>query len=131
MREAAQLASQLEKYEKAVELWEQVASLSLGSSLTKYSVKDFYLNAGLCYLAIPDYAAAERAMGFYAQQDSSFPTTMEGQTLHALLEAAQHGDFEAFDHRVQELDRLKPLVGWRATLMHSVRKAMSAEPDLS
>lgn len=27
--------------------------MSLESNLTRYSVKDYYLNAGICYLAIP------------------------------------------------------------------------------
>lgn len=27
--------------------------MSLDSNLTRYSVKDYYLNAGMCYLAIP------------------------------------------------------------------------------
>ncbi|WFD32672.1 vesicular-fusion protein S17 [Malassezia sp. CBS 17886] len=130
-REAAQLAVQLQQYPKAIELWEQVAAASLGSNLTKYSVKEYYLNAGLCYLAIPDYAAATRAMEFYAEQDPGFPTTTEAQLLHGALVAAEHGDMPAFDQRVQEFDRMKPVTGWRATLLHSVRKAIADEPDLS
>lgn len=130
-REAAQLAIQLEQYPKAIELWEAVAAASLGSNLTKYSVKEYYLNAGLCYLAIPDVGAATRAMGFYAQQDPGFPSTTEGQFLHGVLQACEHGELDAFDQRVQEFDRMKPITGWRATLLQSVRKAISDEPDLS
>lgn len=52
-REAAQLATDLARYPQAIERWEQVASMSLESNLTRYSVKDYYLNAGMCYLAIP------------------------------------------------------------------------------
>ncbi|WFD34889.1 vesicular-fusion protein S17 [Malassezia cuniculi] len=131
MREAAQIAIQLEMYPRAIELWEAVAAISLGSSLTKYSVKEFYLNAGLCYLAIPDNGAALRAMAFYAQQDPGFPTTQEGQFLHGIAEAAEHGDLQAFDQRVAEFDRLKPVTGWRATLLHGIRQKVAAEPDLS
>lgn len=40
-------------YKRAIERWEQVAQMSLDSNLTRYSVKDYYLNAGMCYLAIP------------------------------------------------------------------------------
>lgn len=131
MREAAQIAIQLQMYARAIELWESVAGISLGSSLTKYSVKEFYLNAGLCYLAIPDTAAATRALAYYAQQDPGFPTTQEGQFLHGLLEATDHGDIQAFDQRVGEFDRMKPVTGWRATLLHSIRQKVAAEPDLS
>lgn len=130
-REAATLAIQLEQYPKAIELWESVAAASLGSNLTKYSVKEYYLNAGLCYLAIPDTAAAARAMAFYAQQDPGFPTTAEGQFLHGILQACEHGELDAFDQRVHEFDRMKPIMGWRATLLQSVRKSIADEPDLS
>ena len=129
--EAATLAIQLEQYPKAIELWESVAAASLGSNLTKYSVKEYYLNAGLCYLAIPDTAAAARAMAFYAQQDPGFPTTAEGQFLHGILQACEHGELDAFDQRVHEFDRMKPITGWRATLLQSVRKSIADEPDLS
>lgn len=52
-RESAQLATDLARFPQAIERWEQVASMSLESNLTRFSVKDYYLNAGLCYLAIP------------------------------------------------------------------------------
>lgn len=86
---------------------------------------------GLCYLAIPDYIACGNAMGFYAQQDPSFPTTMEGRFLHAILESCEAGDLPAFDQTVQEFDRTKRIIGWQATLLRNVRKGMQEEPDLS
>ncbi|KAN0066409.1 vesicular-fusion protein S17 [Thecaphora frezii] len=130
-REAAQLATDLARFPQAIERWEQVAAMSLESNLTRYSVKDYYLNAGLCYLAIPDYVAAGRAMAFYAQQDPTFPPTMEGRFLHSLLECAEAGDVATFDSRVQEYDRTKKILGWQARLLRQVRKAVQDEPDLS
>lgn len=70
-------------------------------------------------------------MGFYAQQDPSFPPTMEGRFLHSLLEACEAGDLAAFDSRVQEYDRTKRIIGWQASLLRHVRKGMQDEPDLS
>jgi alpha-soluble NSF attachment protein len=40
-------------FKGALERWEQVAAMALESNLTRYSVKDYYLAAGGCYLAIP------------------------------------------------------------------------------
>ncbi|WFD21084.1 vesicular-fusion protein S17 [Malassezia caprae] len=130
-REAAQLAIQLQQYPRAIELWEAVAAASLNSNLTKYSVKEYYLNAGLCYLAIPDLGAATRAMAFYAQQDPSFPSTTEAQFLHGVLKACEHSDLDAFDARVRDFDRMRPITGWRATLLHTVRNTVADGPDLS
>jgi len=47
----ATIAAQLEKYEKAIEKFEYVASQSLDNQLTKWSVRDYFFKAGLCHLA--------------------------------------------------------------------------------
>lgn len=50
-KEAADLAASLEQYPKAVRHFERVAAACLNSHLTKYSVKEYYLKAGMCWLA--------------------------------------------------------------------------------
>lgn len=70
-------------------------------------------------------------MGFYAQQDPSFPTTMEGQFLHSILQACEAGDLAGFDETVGNYDKTKRIVGWQASLLRNVRKGMQEEPDLS
>lgn len=50
-KEAADIAGTLGQYPRAIELFERVASQSLGSALTRYGVKEYYLKAGLCWLA--------------------------------------------------------------------------------
>ena len=51
-KDAADLRAELGDYPKAIALYDQVANGSLGSNLTKYSVKDYWLRAGLCALAM-------------------------------------------------------------------------------
>ena len=50
-KDAADLHAELEEYPTAIALYDQVASHSLNSALTKYSVKDYWLKALLCVLA--------------------------------------------------------------------------------
>lgn len=52
-KDAADLHADLEEYPAAIARYEQVADHSLGSALTKYSVKEYWLRALLCCLAIP------------------------------------------------------------------------------
>src|ERR1700694_2818850 len=47
----ADLAALAGQYKRAIDAYEQVALASLNSNLTKWSVKDYYLKAGACYLA--------------------------------------------------------------------------------
>lgn len=51
-KDAADLHADLEEYAQAIERYEQVANYSLNSPLTKYSVKEYWLRAGLCALAL-------------------------------------------------------------------------------
>ena len=70
-------------------------------------------------------------MGFYAQQDPSFPPTMEGRFLNSLLEACEAGDLAGLDQIIQDYDKTKRIQGGQATLLRSVRKGVQQEPDLA
>lgn len=50
-REAAELSAYQHDYRKSADLYEAVAKHSLDSGLLKYSVRDYYLRAGLCHIA--------------------------------------------------------------------------------
>lgn len=51
-KDAADLHAELEEYPQAIQRYEQVADQSLVSALTKYSVKEYWLKACLCALAM-------------------------------------------------------------------------------
>lgn len=46
----AHFAAQLEQYDKAIENLETVATASADNQLTKWSIKEYFLKAGLCHL---------------------------------------------------------------------------------
>jgi alpha-soluble NSF attachment protein len=48
----AEFAAQLEQYERAIEKFEQVARANVDNQLTKWSLKDYFLKAGLCHLCL-------------------------------------------------------------------------------
>jgi hypothetical protein len=48
----AQFAGTLEEYERAVDLYERVASKSLDNNLTKWSVRDYLFKAFICVLCV-------------------------------------------------------------------------------
>lgn len=47
----ADLAAIAGDYQKSIEYYERVAKSSISSNLMKWSVKDYFLKAGICYLA--------------------------------------------------------------------------------
>ena len=48
----AHLAAELEEFDKAIEIFERVASASIDNNLTKWSCREYLFKAGLCILAI-------------------------------------------------------------------------------
>lgn len=54
----------------------QVASSCLGSSLLKYSAKEYFFRASLCHLSV-DLLNAQHALGKYAEQYPAFQDSRE------------------------------------------------------
>jgi alpha-soluble NSF attachment protein len=52
LKDAADLHADLEDFAQAIAQYERVADHSLGSNLTKYSVKEYWLRSLLCCLAM-------------------------------------------------------------------------------
>jgi alpha-soluble NSF attachment protein len=61
----AQFAAQLEQYNKAIAIYEDVAKQSMSNNLLKYSVKGYLLNAGLCQICGKDVVAINNALEKY------------------------------------------------------------------
>lgn len=46
--QVAQFSAELENYQPAIQVYEDVARLSMDNNLLKYSAKGYLLNAGIC-----------------------------------------------------------------------------------
>lgn len=77
----ADLAALAELYPKAIEKYEAVARSSAGNNLMKWSMKEYFLKAGICHMAAGDRIAAKRALDSYVDLDLTFPSTREFQLL--------------------------------------------------
>jgi len=120
----AQFAAQLEKYELAIEKFEQVAQASIDNTLLKWSVKEYLLKAGLCHLATTDIITARRALEKYQEMDVTFGSTRECIFLKNLTDAYENGDIDAFTNVVVEYDRLSPLDNWKTSILLRIKKSI-------
>ena len=76
MLKVAQYAAQLENYERAITIYEQVAASALESSLIKYSAKEYFFRAALCHLCV-DVVNAQHAVTRYEEQFPAFCDSRE------------------------------------------------------
>jgi len=67
----AHYAAQLENYQKAIQIYEEVASTSLDNSLLKYSATGYFFRAALCHLCI-DMLNGHHAVQRYENMSPAF-----------------------------------------------------------
>jgi len=129
-KDAADLYAELDQFPQAITLYERVANHSLGSNLTKYSVKEYWLKSLLCALAMGDVVTAGRNAQKYINQDNTFSGTREYRFANSLLEAVEAGDVGAYTGAVVEFDRITKLDNWKTGILLKIKKSIQDEPIL-
>ncbi|KAF9787177.1 vesicular-fusion protein SEC17 [Thelephora terrestris] len=129
-KDAADLHAELEDYPAAIARYNQVAAGSLGSNLTKYSVKDYWLRAGLCSLAMGDTVGCRRNITTYSSQDTTFPSTRECKFLGFLMDALESNDQEGFTTAVVEYDQVMKLDNWKTAILLKIKRSIAEEPQM-
>ncbi|EYU20087.1 hypothetical protein ABFS82_06G060500 [Erythranthe guttata] len=123
----AQYAAQLEQYQKAIEIYEEIARQSLNNSLLKYGVKGHLLNAGICQLCKNDVVAISNALERYQDLDPTFSGTREYKLLADLATAIDEEDVAKFTDAVKEFDSMTHLDAWKTSLLLRVKEALKAK----
>lgn len=87
----------------------------------RYSVKEYFLKAGLCSLATKDMVTAQRNIAKYAEKDPSFTGQREYQLLVDLLEAASNNNLEMFQDKLAAYDKMSRLDDWKAAVLLQIK----------
>jgi len=123
----AQYAAQLEKYDKAIEIYEDVARKSLDNNLMKWSVKDYFFRAILCYLCSNDVVSAKRQLEKYQEMDYTFGSQRECKFLQEICGATENFDVEAFTQAVVDFDSISKLDPWKTTVLLRIKQTIKKE----
>lgn len=95
----------------------------------KWSVKEYFLKAGICHLANGDMIATNRALESYRDLDPAFTQTREHQLLVDLSEAVEEGDQEKFADKLFQFDQMSKLDKWKTTLLLRVKEKIEGQED--
>jgi len=126
----AQFAAQLEDYDKACEIFEKIAKVSVDDNLLKWGVKECLLKAGLCYLA-KDIVAAHKALEQFQDLDYSFSSQRECKFLQDLINACDKMDSQEFTQVVGEFDNISKLDPWKVTILLRIKQKLKSEESMS
>ncbi|KAM8904829.1 N-ethylmaleimide-sensitive factor attachment protein, alpha b isoform 1-T1 [Spinachia spinachia] len=126
----ATYAAQLEQYPKAIEIYEQVGTYAMDSTLLKYSAKDHFFKAALCHFSV-DMLNAKLAVEKYEEMFPAFSDSRECKLLKKLLDAYEEQNVEAYTDSVKEFDTISRLDQWLTTMLLRIKKTIQDdESDL-
>lgn len=125
----ADLAALEADYYRAIANYEKVATSSVSNNLMKWSVKDYFLKAGICILATGDMVAMRQALEKYRDMDNTFASTREHQLLMDLTDAVEQGDQEVFADKLFQFDQLSKLDKWKTTILLRVKSAIEEKGE--
>lgn len=125
----ALFAADLEDYGRAVQIYEKVADGSIDNSLLKWSVKEYYLRAGLCHMASKASGAevARQRVEEYMDKYAPFRDSRECKLLLNLLDALDEQDVEEFTNIVADYDSVGRLDPWYTKLLLRIKKSINEE----
>lgn len=116
-------------YVKAISNYERISKSAINNNLMKWSVKEYFLKAGICHLANNDTVATNRALDSYRDLDPSFTQTREHQLLVDLAEAVEEGDQEKFADKLFQFDQMSKLDKWKTTLLLKVKDNIQSQEE--
>ncbi|KAI7739876.1 hypothetical protein M8C21_031180 [Ambrosia artemisiifolia] len=125
----AQFSAQLEQYQKAINIYEEIARQSMNNNLLKYGVRGHLLNAGICQLCKGDVVAITNALERYQELDPTFSGTREYRLLADLAAALDEEDVVKFTDAVKEFDSMTKLDEWKTTLLLRVKLLLKAKEE--
>jgi len=126
----ALFAAQLEQYDKAIKIYEQIAIASIDVPLLRFSVKDYFFRAGLCHLCTGDQVGTNRALTKYNDLDPTFQSTKEAQFLKNIAAAVEAGDVETFTNHVVDFDNFMKLDNWKTSTLLKIKRSIHEESPL-
>uniref|UniRef100_A0A3B5PWI4 N-ethylmaleimide-sensitive factor attachment protein, beta b n=1 Tax=Xiphophorus maculatus TaxID=8083 RepID=A0A3B5PWI4_XIPMA len=118
--------AQLEQYQKAIEIYEQVGANTMDNPLLKYSAKEYFFKASLCHFIV-DELNAKIAVEKYEEMFPAFSDSRECKLLKKLLEAHEEQNSEAFTEAVKEFDSISRLDQWHTTLLLRIKKTIQGD----
>jgi len=126
----AQIAAELEQYEKAVELFEEIAIYEADHPTLKYAAKTHFFQALLCYFCI-DLLETQRAMKRYEELSPSFTDSRECKFLKEIYAALEGNSVDNFTESVQQYDKISRFEPWYVSMLVKIkRRCVEEEEDL-
>ncbi|CAI5755681.1 unnamed protein product [Candida verbasci] len=116
-------------YKKAINLYDQIIKNSINNSLTKWSLKDYFLKNILCILCLDDITEAQKKRDYFLSDDPSWSQTREYKLIENIFESIENGDIEGFSDKVFEFDQFSKLDKLKTQLLLKIKTSVVAREN--
>jgi alpha-soluble NSF attachment protein len=125
----AQFSAQLERYDAALEIYENIAKASMESNLLKFNAKNHLLNAGICALATKDLVLVQMKLSEFQEIDYTFGDSREGKFLQAMVQSFENFSSDGFADAVYQFDTISKIEPWKISILLKVKESIMGEVD--
>ncbi|ESO00057.1 hypothetical protein HELRODRAFT_157419 [Helobdella robusta] len=125
----AQYAAQMEQYDKAINIYEQVGMSTMDNQLLRYGAKDHFFRAALCRMC-QDTVDAINSLAKYQEMFPAFSESRECKLLKSLLSACEDQNEESFTDAVREYDSISRLDQWYTAILLRIKKQIDNDGDM-
>ncbi|KAK6305549.1 hypothetical protein J4Q44_G00243290 [Coregonus suidteri] len=118
------------RYQKAIDIYEQIGTYAMDSVLLKYCATDHFFKAALCHFCV-DMLNARLSVQRYEDMFPAFSDARECKLVRKLLDAYEEQDVDAFTDAVKDFDSIPRLGQWNTTMLLRIKKQIQDdESDL-
>eukprot|EP00892_Ulva_mutabilis_P011949 jgi/Ulvmu1/9126/UM005_0222.1 len=123
--EAAMLQALMRQYKSAADLFESVATEYVNNNLLKYSAKEHFMNAALCWMAEGDITTAMKKREAFQIQDTQFCGSRQDSLLGNCLEAMLASKPDDFATAIAEWESMTKLESFRVKLLLAAKDTIN------
>jgi len=125
--QVALFSAQIEKYDRAIQVFDQLATNCLDNSLTKWNFREHAFKATLCQLANTDIVNAKRFIEKYSGLGPDFASSREAKVLNEVIGALENHDVESFTNSVADYDSVNRLDPWKSSILLRIKNSIKEE----
>lgn len=119
----------VKQFGKAASIFEKIAKESLNNSLSKWSLKEYFLKAIICRLADKgDYVDADVLLGKFTSWDPSFLDTREFEFCQNLINAIKEGDENGVSQACKNFDQFQRLDAQKVRMLNIIKSNIQSQP---
>ncbi|GJQ81932.1 hypothetical protein Trydic_g20399 [Trypoxylus dichotomus] len=119
----ASYSAELENYEKAIVIYEQVAATVIENTLLKYCAKEYFFRAMLCHLCLDD-GSSRLKFENYVYKYPALKDTREYKLVNKLICFLEEQNIDGLTEAVQEFDSVHRLDRWFIMMLLRVKNKL-------